>query len=74
MEHLGNDQRTAIRAIEAFDDGYRLMFEAESMGLEGIVSKRRDSPYRSGTKSGWVKVKTRAWRAANGERSRLFSR
>ena len=71
---LGSDQHPAIRAIEAFDDGDRLMFEAESLGLEGVVSKRRDAPYRSSTKSGWVKVKTRAWRTANGERGRLFSR
>jgi bifunctional non-homologous end joining protein LigD len=73
-EQLGSDQHTAVQVIEAFDDGVRLMFEAESIGLEGVVSKRRDTPYRSGTKSGWVKVKTRAWRAANGERGRLFLR
>jgi ATP-dependent DNA ligase len=27
------------------------------MGLEGIVSKRVDSPYRSGKSTAWVKVK-----------------
>jgi len=27
------------------------------MGLEGIVSKRRDGPYRSGRSKSWVKVK-----------------
>jgi ATP-dependent DNA ligase len=36
-------------------------------GLEGIVSKRKDAPYRSGVRSGWVKVKTSTWRAANRE-------
>jgi ATP-dependent DNA ligase len=49
------------------------MLEAESMAL-GVISKRRDASYRSGTHSGWVKLKTRAWRAAAGERGRLFSR
>jgi bifunctional non-homologous end joining protein LigD len=27
------------------------------MGLEGIVSKRKDSPYRSGRSSDWLKMK-----------------
>jgi len=31
-----------------------LMAAAERMGLEGVVSKRRDAPNRSGTKCGWV--------------------
>ena len=28
------------------------------MGLEGIVSKRRDCPYRSGRSEDWLKVKS----------------
>jgi bifunctional non-homologous end joining protein LigD len=27
------------------------------MGLEGIVSKRKDSAYRSGRSPGWLKMK-----------------
>jgi ATP-dependent DNA ligase len=27
------------------------------MGLEGIVSKRRDRPYRSGRSKDWLKIK-----------------
>ena len=27
------------------------------MGLEGIVSKRRDFPYRSGRTKSWMKIK-----------------
>jgi len=45
---------------------------AEERGLEGIVSKRRDAPYRSGECRDWRKVKTAAWRKANRERWRLF--
>jgi bifunctional non-homologous end joining protein LigD len=30
------------------------------MGLEGIVSKRRDLPYRSGRVRSWIKVKNPA--------------
>jgi ATP-dependent DNA ligase len=44
------------------------------MKLVGIVSKRRDSKYRSGTRSGWIKVKAAAWREANRDRGRLFER
>ena len=41
--------------------------------MEGVVSKRRDAPYRSGACRGWRKVKTVAWREANRERWRLFA-
>jgi bifunctional non-homologous end joining protein LigD len=37
------------------------MFEhACKLGLEGIVSKRRDAPYRSGRCKNWLKVKNPA--------------
>jgi len=29
--------------------------------LEGIVLKRRDAPYRGGSRAGWFKVKDRGW-------------
>jgi len=45
---------------------------AEKHELEGVVSKRRDAPYRSGACRRWRKVKTTAWREANRERWRLF--
>jgi bifunctional non-homologous end joining protein LigD len=57
---------------EAFDDGEALLRVAEKHGLEGVVSKRRDAPYRSGACRGWRKVKTTVWREANRERWRLF--
>jgi bifunctional non-homologous end joining protein LigD len=33
---------------------------AFKLGLEGIVSKRRDSPYTSGRSQHWVKLKNPA--------------
>jgi hypothetical protein len=51
--------------------GERLLAECEQRGLEGIVSKLKDQPYRSG-KCDWVKVKMKAWREANKERGDLF--
>jgi bifunctional non-homologous end joining protein LigD len=41
---------------EEFEDGPALSRQACAAGLEGIVSKRRDSPYRSGRLDGWRKV------------------
>jgi bifunctional non-homologous end joining protein LigD len=41
--------------IEA--DGEKMMEQACTMGLEGIISKRRDAPYRSGRGESWIKTK-----------------
>ena len=41
--------------IEA--DGPTVFAHACKMGLEGIVSKRKESPYRSGRSSDWLKMK-----------------
>jgi bifunctional non-homologous end joining protein LigD len=60
--------------VEAFDDGEELLKAADQLGLEGIVSKRRSLPYRSGPGRDWRKIKTAAWKAANRERWRLFER
>src|SRR5262249_55027437 len=38
-------------------DGPTIFAHACKMGLEGIVSKRKDSPYRSGRSPDWVKMK-----------------
>lgn len=57
---------------EAFNDGQSLLRVAEKHSLEGVVSKRRSAPYRSGRCRGWRKVKTVSWREANRERWRLF--
>ena len=42
------------------DDGEIVFRNACKMGLEGIVSKRKDSPYRSGRSSDWLKMKNPA--------------
>ena len=64
----------AVSLSEPFEDGLALLRVAEDRGLEGIVSKRRDTPYRSWECRDWRKVKTLAWREANRERWRLFER
>jgi ATP-dependent DNA ligase len=41
-------------------DGAMVFKHACRLGLEGIVSKRRDLPYRSGRCKAWVKIKNPA--------------
>jgi bifunctional non-homologous end joining protein LigD len=43
--------------------GPDLFVAACDMGLEGLVSKRSDRPYRGGKSPHWVKVKNRAHHA-----------
>ena len=69
LERFGSP---AISLSEPFEDGLALLRIAEQRGLEGVVSKRRYAPYRSGDCRDWRKVKTAAWREANRERWRLF--
>jgi ATP-dependent DNA ligase len=38
-------------------DGNTIFRHACTMGLEGVVAKRRDRPYRSGRSPDWIKVK-----------------
>ena len=49
----------------AVTDGEAIFAHACAMGLEGIVAKRRDRPYRSGRSKDWIKVKNPAAPAAS---------
>ncbi|RWX35238.1 non-homologous end-joining DNA ligase [Rhizobium leguminosarum] len=47
-----------IRLSEEIEaDGDQLLVSACEHGLEGIIAKRRDSPYRSGRFGDWLKIK-----------------
>jgi bifunctional non-homologous end joining protein LigD len=70
--HKTNDDW--LRFSETFDDGVKLLASAERMGLEGVVSKRARSRYRSGRSADWIKVKCPTWREANKDRWRLFEK
>jgi ATP-dependent DNA ligase len=48
-----------ISSFEQGEIGPDLFLAACNMGLEGLVSKRRDRPYRGGRSKDWVKVKNR---------------
>ena len=47
--------------------GQTVFAHACKLGLEGIVSKRRDSPYRSGRSPDWLKMKNPACAAVKRE-------
>jgi bifunctional non-homologous end joining protein LigD len=71
---LARAECNLIRFSESFPDAGVLLAECARLGLEGIVAKRRDAPYRSGTRSGWIKVKTAEWKTANRYRAKLFEK
>lgn len=65
-----------IRYVEHFEVGGEHMLEtAQAAGLEGIISKRANAPYRSGRNDAWLKIKTRpgyevvigGWKTTNGK-------
>ena len=39
------------------DNGQKIFAHACEMGLEGVIAKRMDAPYRSGRTESWIKVK-----------------
>src|SRR5262245_46777899 len=52
----GSNRHTCLHLVEAFDDGAALFTAAERHGLEGIVSKRTASVFRSGPSRGVVEL------------------
>jgi bifunctional non-homologous end joining protein LigD len=79
LEELDIDDGKVVRVPPSFEGTLTEAVEAsESLGLEGIVAKRRDSTYRAGTRSSaWIKLKhVRAaeavivgWRPGEGARA-----
>ena len=48
-----------VKIVATFEDGPALFRAVCARGLEGVVAKREDDPYRPGDRS-WVKTKNRA--------------
>jgi bifunctional non-homologous end joining protein LigD len=56
--------KTDIQFSEGFDvDGPEMFKHACKTGLEGVVSKVRDSQYPGGRTNHWVKVSARRWQS-----------
>lgn len=81
LEELGlDDAGVSVHVAPAYDDGVMLLEATRAQGLEGVVSKRRDSTYRFGLRSNdWLKYPHRArasyvvggWRPEKGVGTRL---
>jgi bifunctional non-homologous end joining protein LigD len=47
-----------LRFLEHFEtEGERVFEQVRKMGLEGVVAKKADAPYRGGRSSAWIKVR-----------------
>lgn len=58
LADLIGSTESPIQFSEAFDATGAETFEASCLhGLEGIIAKRLDSPYRSGRNGDWIKIK-----------------
>lgn len=58
---------------EAFEDGAALLEAVCGRGLEGVVAKRLNEPYRPGERS-WLRVKNRAYWRYGQEREAVMRR
>jgi ATP-dependent DNA ligase len=47
---------------------------AAENGIEGVVAKRADSPYRAGRSFDWIKIKTSVGRAIDEDRAKWNER
>jgi bifunctional non-homologous end joining protein LigD len=67
--------RSGIRFNEHIEgDGPTVFAHACKLGLEGIVSKRKDSAYRSGRSPDWLKMKNPACAAVTREAEEDWAR
>jgi ATP-dependent DNA ligase len=72
---LGRSKGRAIRLVEHLTNGGATVFaHVCDMGLEGIVSKRVDAPYRGGPSKTWLKSKNPASEAVRREREEEWHR
>jgi bifunctional non-homologous end joining protein LigD len=61
LERRTKGKAKSIRYVEHFEtDGETMMQSVQKLGLEGLVSKKLDAPYRSGRADSWTKAKCRA--------------
>ena len=60
-----------LQYSDSFDNPDGLLRECTKRGLEGIVSKKKNAPYRV-KGCDWIKVKCAQWKEANADRGELF--
>jgi bifunctional non-homologous end joining protein LigD len=76
LDAVKKNKSESIRYVEHFEaNGEDVLASVKQLGLEGIVSKKLSSPYRSGRSESWTKTKSRAgqevvlggWKTTNGK-------
>src|SRR6201999_1816236 len=76
LERRPKSKTRQIRYVDHFESGGEAILQSAcKLALEGIVSKKLDSPYRSGRSESWTKAKCRAgqevviggWKTTNGK-------
>jgi bifunctional non-homologous end joining protein LigD len=60
LERLLSGARAGIRYSEHLEGDGAAIAHARKLGAEGIVSKHREHPYRSGPSKAWLKTKNTA--------------
>src|SRR3989440_5294798 len=70
LQRLLKPQRRICYCQHIGENGERLFAEAERLGLEGIIAKKADSPYRRGRTPNWIKCKTSHGRHVDEERAK----
>ena len=70
----GRVESQVIGNSEAFSEPVPLLAACAARGMEGIVSKQIDRPYRSGPSKEWLKTKCPQWREENSWRYEFFQR
>ena len=68
---MADTSRHSVFCEHIGGDGATVLEHACKLGLEGIVSKRADAPYRSGTRREWVKVNATALHPPRSPRNRM---
>jgi bifunctional non-homologous end joining protein LigD len=59
LEQLLDRRNRTVRLSGQFEDGEALLEAAKQQGLEGVIAKRADCPYRQGKRTReWLKIKT----------------
>ncbi len=81
LKKYAKSKTSPLRYVAHFAaDGNDMLASAREHGLEGIISKQADAPYRSGRNDSWRKIKTRpghevvigAWKSNKGKFSSLM--
>jgi bifunctional non-homologous end joining protein LigD len=81
LDALLDARQRTVQVSGWFDDGDALLEAAREQGLEGVMAKRRSSPYCEGKRTKhWLKIKTHdrqefviaGWTKGEGRRARSF--